>query len=282
MTVVGASVRPLGDADRQAVADLVAADHVGQCVFEARLGTAASLQPWDLGGQVWGVETAAGLRAACYAGGTLVPLGGEPADLRVLAASMARQRRTWSSIVGRAEAVHAFWPEVGQRWGQARAVRADQPLLATTTRPPVAADPLVVRATPRDLPRYLPASLAMFSEELDLDAPDAGVDSPYRRRVAALIGSGLAFVRFDERGRVMFKAEIVAVSAHCCQIQGVWVEPARRGRGLGTAAVAAVLEAGLRLAPVVSLYVNDFNAPARRVYERLGLRQVGSFATVLF
>jgi uncharacterized protein len=36
------------------------------------------------------------------------------------------------------------------------------------------------------------------------------------------------------------------------------------------------------VAPGVSLYVNDFNAPARRAYERVGFVQVGSFASILF
>jgi predicted GNAT family acetyltransferase len=32
----------------------------------------------------------------------------------------------------------------------------------------------------------------------------------------------------------------------------------------------------------VSLYVNEFNDPARRLYRRLGMREVGSFTTMLF
>jgi predicted GNAT family acetyltransferase len=32
----------------------------------------------------------------------------------------------------------------------------------------------------------------------------------------------------------------------------------------------------------VSLYVNDFNAPALATYRRVGFRQVGTFASVLF
>jgi hypothetical protein len=36
------------------------------------------------------------------------------------------------------------------------------------------------------------------------------------------------------------------------------------------------------VAPVVSLYVNDYNVPARAAYARVGLRTVGTFASVLF
>jgi predicted GNAT family acetyltransferase len=47
--------------------------------------------------------------------------------------------------------------------------------------------------------------------------------------------------------------------------------------------MAAVVDACRRdLAPAVSLYVNDFNAPARRAYERVGFSQVGTFASILF
>ena len=46
--------------------------------------------------------------------------------------------------------------------------------------------------------------------------------------------------------------------------------------------MAAVVEHALaRIAPVVTLYVNDYNLPARS-YRRVGFRQIGEFATVLF
>jgi len=66
-------------------------------------------------------------------------------------------------------------------------------------------------------------------------------------------------------------------------VQGVWVAPELRGHGLGFAGMAAVVALVRRdLAPVVSLYVNDYNLAARRVYERVGFRQTASFATVMF
>jgi predicted GNAT family acetyltransferase len=45
---------------------------------------------------------------------------------------------------------------------------------------------------------------------------------------------------------------------------------------------AVVRAAQASIAPVVSLYVNDFNIAARRSYERVGFREVGTFASVLF
>jgi predicted GNAT family acetyltransferase len=45
---------------------------------------------------------------------------------------------------------------------------------------------------------------------------------------------------------------------------------------------AVVLGAQESIAPVVSLYVNDFNVAALATYRRVGFRQVGTFASVLF
>jgi uncharacterized protein len=63
----------------------------------------------------------------------------------------------------------------------------------------------------------------------------------------------------------------------------VWTHPALRGKGIAAAGMAAVVEYALRdFASVVSLYVNDYNAPARAVYRKVGFEEVGAFASILF
>jgi predicted GNAT family acetyltransferase len=53
--------------------------------------------------------------------------------------------------------------------------------------------------------------------------------------------------------------------------------------GVAAPGMAAVLRYALAdVAPVVSLYVNDFNTPARRAYLRVGFQEVGAFMSVLF
>lgn len=282
MTVLRAELRELGDADRGVIRTMVDADPVGQCVFAARMARAATLTAFDLGGHLWGLDGPGGVEAACFAGGNLMPLGGDADALNGIGDQLGRRPRTWSSVVGHANEVSALWSGVGDGWGRPRSLRMDQPLLVATAVGPVQPDPLVVRVGPRDLMRYLPAALAMFSEELEIEPPPSGVNSPYRSRLARLIAGGLALARFDDDGRVLFKAEIAAVSPDCCQVQGVWVDPNHRNEGLGAAGMAAVIAYGLTLAPRVSLYVNDFNVAARRMYDRVGMTQVGTFATILF
>jgi predicted GNAT family acetyltransferase len=122
----------------------------------------------------------------------------------------------------------------------------------------------------------------MFTEEVGVSPLLGDGGALYRARVAELIGQGRAYARIED-GRVLFKAEIGAATTASCQVQGVWVDPALRGRGLGTAGTASVVElARAQVAPAVSLYVNDFNTAARRSYEKVGFVQAGVCASVLF
>jgi uncharacterized protein len=43
-----------------------------------------------------------------------------------------------------------------------------------------------------------------------------------------------------------------------------------------------VVEAARSIAPLVSLYVNDYNRPARAAYRRVGFTEIGRFMSVLF
>jgi predicted GNAT family acetyltransferase len=60
------------------------------------------------------------------------------------------------------------------------------------------------------------------------------------------------------------------------------MNPSFRGLGLSAGYMAAVVLLAQQLAPVTSLYVNDYNARARATYGRVGFHQAGTFATVLF
>src|SRR5207248_3471377 len=198
------------------------------------------------------------------------------------AAGAGAQGRRCSSLVGPADAIDELWRLLRPHWGRARDIRRAQPVMAISGPPLVPPDPLVRRVRPEQLDVLFPASVAMFTEEVGVSPLGVDGGANYRARVAELIGAGRAFARIED-GRVVFKAEIGAVTPQACQVQGVWVRPESRGRGLATAGVAAVVDEALRsVAPVVSLYVNDFNLPARAAYRRVGFTEVSAFMSVLF
>ncbi|MEE1838511.1 GNAT family N-acetyltransferase [Streptomyces sp. NPDC088190] len=243
----------------------------------------AGLDPWRLGGEMWGWYAGGRLRSLCYSGANLVPICATPEAVRAFADRARRAGRRCSSIVGPAEPTAQLWRLLEPGWGPAREVRANQPLMVTESpSADVTPDPLVRRIRKDEMDILMPACVAMFTEEVGISplAGDGGL--LYQARVAELIGSGRSFARIED-GKVLFKAEIGAATSQACQIQGVWVAPEHRGRGLSEAGMAAVLRYALAdVAPVVSLYVNDYNTPARRAYARVGFRETGAFMSVLF
>jgi hypothetical protein len=267
-------VRLLERRDTDEVLDLLDRDPVAD-VFVASRIRGAGLAESRLGAQVWGYGERGRLEALCYSGANLVPVQAGPDAVRAFAERARRQGRRCSSVVGESGAVQHLWSLLTPSWGPARAVRSEQPLMVLDGPPAVAPDP-AVRQVRRDEVETL------FTEEIGVSPLAGDGGALYRARVTELVTQGRAYARIED-GQVLFKAEVGAATPTVCQVQGVWVHPSLRGRGLsvgGTAAVAAL--ARTQVAPVVSLYVNDFNTAARRAYERVGFRQVGTFTSVLF
>jgi uncharacterized protein len=231
---------------------------------------------------MWGFEQGGRLTSLCYGGANLVPVQATSAAIAAFADRALRQGRRCSSIVGASSAVSELWGFLRPYWGPARDVRAAQPLMAIDGPSPIPADPGIRRVRPDELDILLPASIAMFTEEVGVSPLNGDGGASYRARVAELVRSGRAFARIED-GRVIFKAEIGAATAQACQVQGVWVRPEFRGRGLAAPGMAGVVAlARASISPLVSLYVNDFNAPARATYRRAGFTEVGEFMSVLF
>jgi predicted GNAT family acetyltransferase len=278
------AARVLDEADEPAVHRLLATDPVAACVLAGRIETTGTAQAM-LGAPLWGIGSGRSLDAVCLAGANLIPFavpGAERAAAVAFAERARRAGRRCSTIVGPASAVAPLWELLAPHWGPARDHRPDQPLLAIDGPPAVAPEPRVRPVRPGELEILMPAAVAMFTEEVGVSPlrVDGGVG--YRARVAELVRAGQSLAWIED-GTVLFKAEIGAVSRAACQVQGVWVSPAHRGRGIGTAGTAAVVQyARTVLAPVVSLYVNGFNGPARAAYRRVGFRDVGQYASVLF
>jgi uncharacterized protein len=278
------TVRALDGRDREAALEICRRDAVGSvlaAVQAERLG-----EPGPPGTEMLGIygHDHDDPEALCWAGANLVPVQLRGTLLDDLVEHLRRRGRRCSSIVGPAEEVLPLWDQLAPVWSPPREVRPDQPSLVIDADPAVAPDPQVRLARAEEVELVVPASVAMFTEEVGYDPTAVG--GAYAARVAELIATGRTYVRIEDGydgPEVIFKADVGALALDVAQVQGVWVHPEHRGRGLATAGMAAVVaDVRRRLAPTVSLYVNSYNAPALATYDRVGFRQAGTYATVLF
>jgi uncharacterized protein len=252
-------------------------DPIGSCMVAARVAD-HGIEPNAIGGELWTRRGAD--ESLCYAGANLIPLRGRLSDLYAFADAALTASRRCSSLVGRSELVVPMWQRLEPAWGPARDVREHQPLMSLSSMPTCAIDPGVRQVRPDEIDAYLVAAVDMFIGEVGVDPRVGDGGRGYRRRVASLIAAGRAWARF-EHGEVVFKAEVGSQSPAVSQIQGVWVHPEWRGRGLGTGGTATLAAVIVGTGRIASLYVNDFNTVARATYDRVGFVEVGTFATVL-
>ena len=279
-----AAARVLDAEDETAVRELLGTDPVAACMLAGRIETHGTA-PASLGAPLWGLSAGRRLDAVCLAGGNLIPFARPGVEAQAAAAFAERARRAGrrcSTIVGPAASVLPLWELLAPSWGPAREVRARQPLLAIEGPPTVLPDPRVRPVRSAELDVLLPAAVAMFTEEVGVSPVRIDGGAAYRARVAELVRAGQSLAWIED-GQVLFKADVGAVSRAACQVQGVWVAPQFRGQGIGQRGTAAVVEyARTTIAPIVSLYVNDYNTAARSAYQRVGFAEVGTYASILF
>ena len=86
---------------------------------------------------------------------------------------------------------------------------------------------------------------------------------------------------FENGMRLIFKADISAPSRYGVQISGVYTDPSVRNQGVATRAMRELCRLlFVRGWPRVTLYVNEGNQPALKVYERVGFSYLHDYMTI--
>jgi predicted GNAT family acetyltransferase len=264
------------------VKNLIEQDPVRHCFLAARLEQTKQSRFRPSYPDLLGYFDDGNLKSVLMTGANIVPVNTSLIARQEFATVLNRSGRRSSSIVGPAEEVLDLWSRVSASWGPAREVRSNQPVLSMRTNSSVEIDHDVRYSNLSDLEDLVPACIAMFTEEVGISPTINGGGNAYRNRISELVSSRRSFVKYLG-SELVFKAEIGTVGAGVAQIQGVWVNPEYRGKGISVSAMAAVVKLVLAdVAPVVSLYVNDYNEVALKTYRSVGFEQVDTFATVLF
>ncbi len=83
-----------------------------------------------------------------------------------------------------------------------------------------------------------------------------------------------------EEGRLMFKAEVLTDTPEVAYLEGVWVDPAERGKGIGLRCMAQLTRDLLLRTSSVCLLVNERFQAAQRFYKRAGYTFVSHYDTI--
>jgi GNAT superfamily N-acetyltransferase len=276
-------VRPIGREDEPVALEALDRNPVRDVFIASRIlhdGALTAFGPSPL----WGAFESGHLLGLLHVGPNLVPATDDQAACEALATAAGGLYPT-RMVVGERVTVELLWSLIGSSYPAPREVRRRQFVYAVEpdllVRDPLARGRGIARLAERsDEDRVLELSAAMYTEEMG-ENPMARDPDGYRRRVRMLISRGWTYV-YEQAGQLQFKMDVGCASHHTAQIQGVYVPPELRGRGVGTTAMAACCDLALDRHPNLSLYVNDFNTPAVALYERIGFhREPYDFQTIM-
>lgn len=213
------------------------------------------------------------LVALCHMGANVVPSG---RGCEAFADATARSRARM--LIGEQGAVTALWEAARRKLAAPREDRPGQPVYSIDSAPEAGGTGLRA-ATHDDLPLLLPACAAAHQGELGIDPLRRDADG-FRWRTRAQVEEGRSWL-WEEGGEIRFKAEASAWTPAAVQLQQVWTDPSARGNGYAAAALRDLTRLLLERVPRVCLFVRADNEPAIGLYEKIGMRHVLDYRSVL-
>ena len=177
------------------------------------------------------------------------------------------------AIISPATLVELLWNRLRSRLDPPTVVRMNQPVYANKRHFDFPDLKHARLSSLRDLDQLVPACAAMHKEEVGIDPLERDA-AGYRERIRELIERKRSIV-YVEGGRIVSKCEFSAVTEDAVQLMGVWTDPRYRRRGLSRTTLREVCGHVFRGGRDVTLFVNDFNLPAIRLYESLGFQRIG-------
>ena len=212
---------------------------------------------------------------------TNVVLAGDPdtpadvtnAAVGIVAERMITRMMPVRAIISPAPLVEVLWNSVKDRLDPPTVVRMNQPIYAIRGRLDYPDLRESAYSTLRDLDALVPACAAMHAEEVGIDPLERDA-AGYRERVRELIEKRRSVIR-KAQGMIVSKCEYSAVTPQCVQLMGVWTNPRARRHGHARELLREVCGHLARKGKTVTLFVNDFNAPAIALYESLGFTRIG-------
>jgi uncharacterized protein len=195
-------------------------------------------------------------------------------------AAIARREASTHLLMGEHTAVQRFWSYYADQDQSPRHVcpvlflrRSEQFL----NRKDV---PELRLAKPEDLESIVRAQAAMAFETSGVD-PLRKDPIGFRQRYLRRIDKNRVWVLMKNR-QLVFKLDVIIDTPDATYIEGVYVSPEERGKGLGQSCLTEVGRKLLERTKAIQLFVENENSRTTAFYSRLGFNVAGQYDLVYF
>jgi predicted GNAT family acetyltransferase len=129
-----------------------------------------------------------------------------------------------------------------------------------------------------DLDQIVPVQAAMAEFESGVNPFEVDPEG-FRARCARRIEMGRVWV-LEEDGKLVFKADILADTPDVIYLEGVWVAPAERGKGIGRKCMRQLCRDLLTRSKSVCLLVNEESERAHTFYRMCNFKMRGVYDSI--
>jgi len=182
-------------------------------------------------------------------------------------------------IMGESEAVEEFWNHYADAGQGMR--RAGRELLFELRKPVEPGSEIegLRLATPEDLDLVAPVHAGLAEAESGINPLDVDPEG-FRARCLRRIEQGRVWLIVGDDGQLVFKADVQAQTPEVVYLEGVYVNPAGRGTGLGRTCLKQLSRELLLRARAVCLLANVENERSHSFYRMCGFRLRGVYDTI--
>lgn len=182
-------------------------------------------------------------------------------------ARLAQQSRLPHLIRGEEERIRKFWSQY--QTTEQTPSRFCRELLMEQVDAPHGKEVTGLRqATLDDLETFIKVNSEMLTSETGSD-PLKRDPEGFRNRIAQRISRGRNWIWMED-GKLLFKADIIAETPEVIYLEGIYVEPAERGKGHGSTCLKQLGRILLRRTGSVCLTLNATKEKTKNFYTKAG------------
>jgi uncharacterized protein len=181
-------------------------------------------------------------------------------------------------LMGEQEMIERFWKFYAPN-GQAQR-RLCREVLLELTEPSTHSDevPNLRLAQVSDLSLTVPVHATMAFEESGVNPLEIDPDG-FRQRCRRRIEERRTWI-LVEHNQLIFKADVISDTREVVYLEGVYVHPEHRRKGLGSLCLMRLMRTLLNQSASVSVLVNQERQPAQEFFRKLGFVPRGLYDTI--